>query len=135
MKLNCIMIAAAMACLAPAAALAGEASSAEVNVQPLLRTAHGDLVTARYEANAAVKIQCGVQVFANGTKEGSCTAVDAAGDAITTNTTSNADMIAAMHGISDNSYISFSWDAQNNLTRLLVIKSSVFTPANLTPNP
>jgi hypothetical protein len=129
--LGCIGVATALS----VAAQAGETASAEVSVDLVLRRASGDLVTARYEANAIVKMQCSVQVFSPGGPGGSCIAVDAAGDSITTNVTTNADMIAAMNGISDHSYVSFSWDAQNNLTRLLVIKGSIFTPANLTPNP
>jgi hypothetical protein len=129
-----IFLGAALAGFLPALAHAGETASAEVEVNLVQRRASGDLVTARYEANAGVKIQCAVNVLAGG-KSAACLAVDAAGNSITTNNTANADMIAAINGISDHSFISFAWDAGNNLTRVTVIKSSIFTPAGMTPNP
>ena len=133
--LNRIFLGAALVGFLPAVAHAGESASAEVEVNLVQRRASGDLVTARYEANAGVKIQCAVNVFAGGVKNAACLAVDAAGNSITTNNTLNADMIAAINGISDHSFISFAWDAGNNLTRVTVIKSSIFTPAGMTPNP
>ena len=89
-------------------------------------SAWGSLASARFSDNAIESIGCEVKVAA-GMTEGYCEAVDAAGN--TANCHSSApDLVAAMRGIGEYSYLRFEWNGKGNCTSITTGNGSRYLP-------
>lgn len=115
--------------------LAGQVQSAPVQIDTINRFATGDMATARFSKNENELIGCGVRKTLFGTELGSfafCQArvgpesVD--GDFILC-TTTNPGLVDAIQSFSDYSYITFSWDENNECTRIGNSTQSGYIPA------
>lgn len=94
-------------------AFAGQYLPQAVAVDPVNMTAQGDQWTARNDADGDVYIGCGVRYLDDGAGGvfafGFCQAEDSDGDVAFCNS-ENAELLAAIGGISDFSFITFSWE-------------------------
>lgn len=92
---------------------AGQYSPQVVDIDPVNLTAQGDQWTARNDADEDVYIGCGVRYFDDGTGGvlafGFCQAEDSDGDTAFCNS-DNPELLKAIGGISDFSFITFSWN-------------------------
>ncbi len=92
---------------------AGRVEPQPVDVDPVGMTAGGDLWTARTDADPDVYIGCGVRRIADGAGGilhfAFCQAEDTDGDIAFCNS-SDPGLVAAIDGISDFSYVTFSWE-------------------------
>ena len=122
--------------LCSAAAFAGLKSSVPVTVTvnaDASGTAAGNFTTARFSANDVEMIGCGYRVLATPTgpsRFGFCQARTAAGvnGFCNLDSTTLPEIYAVVSGISDYSYVSFSWNAAGICTRVQVSTQSFYIP-------
>jgi len=114
--------------------MAGVASAGYIQPQPVqidnnARTAFGDMVSARYSDDPQELIGCGIRQIEVGVDVfvfGFCSA--AVSEASITCLTVNPDLIRAIDSISDYSFITFSWNAEDECTRIGVSTQSFYLP-------
>lgn len=114
--------------------MAGVASAGYIQPQPVqidsnLRTAIGDMSSARSSEDPNELIGCGIRQIEVGVDVfvfGFCSA--AVGEASITCLTVNPDLIRAIDAISDYSFITFSWNDQDECTRIGVSTQSFYLP-------
>ena len=116
---------------ASGAAFAGFTQPQSVVVDLVNRSAIGDMVTARFSENDVELIGCGVRYFDDGAGGaifiGFCSAADADDNQIIC-FTENAGLIEAIKAISDYSFITFGWDADNQCTAIGNSTQSFYLP-------
>jgi hypothetical protein len=120
-------------------ALGGYVQPAQVTVtvnQDLSGTASGDMVTARFAADAVTLIGCGSRTTkaADGTifRTGFCQATDANGVQGACSTT-DPGLLDAMRTTGDFSFIVFNWDVNGECTKIGFSTQSFYIP-NFTLN-
>lgn len=123
-----IMFAASLA-LVSITAFAGYRQPVPVEVDLDNQFALGDMLTAATDKSDLASIGCGTRSVPDGVGGiytfGFCQAQDATGvycDCFT----ENADLIQAIRGISDYSFISFGWDVDGNCTRIGISTQSFY---------
>lgn len=128
MKLRHLVPAAALSVLATVAS-AGFVQPAPVTIDFTNRVATGDMYTARNSVNAFEFIGCGVRYNSAGLTSAFCQAGlgEADSQKITCFTTNPA-LVEALRAISAFSFITFSWDADGNCTRIGVSTQSFYLP-------
>jgi hypothetical protein len=118
------------------AAVAGYVQPAPVMVDLTARIAQGDTVTARYSKNKVEFIGCGIrkQATPGGVFTfGFCQARDAAGVQIICNS-QNAELLDAISSSADFGFILFSWNEDNECTRIGFSNQSFYLPEKLAAN-
>lgn len=121
------------ATLMSASAMGGLSHSVPVEVDPENRVAQGDPLTARSAKNDVEMIGCGTRHFdvaGDAVEIGFCQAVDAAGVTGFCQTVHPA-LVAGLAGISDFSFVTFSWDENGDCTRIGFSTQSVYLPKKL----
>ena len=117
--------------------LAGATNPQSVVIDMDIRTAQGDMVTARTAETESDLIGCGIRVFDDGLGNifqfGFCQAEDATGQIVTC-MTQQPEMVAAIGRLSDFSYISFSWNDVQDCTRVANSTQSWYLPKNVKGN-
>jgi hypothetical protein len=93
--------------------------------------ATGDMVSARFAANAVELIGCGTRTFDDGAGGtfmfGFCQAADSANVQGFCSTT-RPDLLEAMHATGDFSFITFAWDVNGECTRIGHSTQSFYIP-------
>lgn len=121
----------ALAMLFASSAYAGFVQPAPVNVDTVNRIATGDMATARFADNEDEFIGCGMRFISDGAGGviawGFCQARQEGGESLTC-FTQDAALIDAMKATSDYSYISFSWDEEEECTRIGFSTQSFYIP-------
>ena len=112
---------------------AGLSQPAEVIVDTENRFAQGDMRTARSADNEFAYIGCGIRKITISPTEtfsfGFCQAnVGETEDGGVTCFTENAELLSAMHAVSDYSFITFSWDENDECTRIGNSTQSFYLP-------
>ncbi len=134
---NLAFIGAVLAALVIGApvAMAGMTSSVPVEVAvnaDASGTAQGNLATARFTANTVEYIGCGVRYSISGTttvKSGWCQATNSAGvNGFCSINGANTDLLTAISGVSDFSFVVFSWNAAGMCTRVNFSTQSFYIP-------
>lgn len=119
------------------AAYAGFTQPFDVDVDNAAMIANGDQVSARYAASPRSHIGCGVRklLLSDGSifTFGFCQAEDAAGDAILCQT-ENAGLLDAIASSGEYGFITFSWNAANECTRIGFSNQSFYLPKKLERN-
>lgn len=91
----------------------------------------GDMVTARYSDNDIEFIGCGIRVYDDGAggtfQYGFCQASDSAENRAFC-TTLRHDMLESMKATSDNSFITFAWNAAGECTQIGFSTQSFYLP-------
>jgi len=116
--------------LVSSVAVAGLTESIEVEVDLVNWTASGDMRTARNDKDKEVFIGCGVRTLDLDPEPfyfGFCQAEDAEGDTIICSTVSEG-LLFAMNATADNSFVTFSWDENNECTRIGFSTQSFYLP-------
>ena len=132
MKLKTIMI-AALAASMPLASIAGMVQPRKVVVDLVALTADGDMLTSRTDGTKNTFIGCGLRKIEDGAggilNFGFCQAEDAEEEKIIC-FTQNPDLLDAIDAISDSSYVTFSWELDEeknaNCTRIGVSTQSFY---------
>lgn len=123
--------------LAATAVFAGNTQPAPLVIDLANQIASGDQVTVRYSRNDVELIGCGARVFDDGAggviKFGFCQARDADGVSAFCNTT-NPGLVDTILGISDFSWLSFSWNDAGQCIRIGVSTQSFYLPRKLDSN-
>lgn len=118
-------------------AMGGLVQPVPVDVDLTNMTANGDMVTARYSENATEFIGCGIRKISDGMGGifdfGFCQAEDRAGDHIICNTT-DAGLLDAISSSGEYGFITFSWDAMDQCTRIGFSNQSFYLPDKLKSN-
>jgi len=110
--------------------MAGLTTPAPVIVDLTNRFAQGNQVTARFSDNDVEFIGCGTRIFDTGgaaSEFGFCQASDAADMSIVCLTV-DADLINEIRAVSDFSFITFSWDTNDDCTRIGSSSQSFYIP-------
>ena len=112
---------------------AGLTQPAEVTVDLVNRTAQGDMHTARTSDSDFTMIGCGIRKIATSPTEtisfGFCQANSGeTEDGSFTCFTQNADILAGIDAISDYSFVSFSWDENDECVRIGNSTQSFYLP-------
>lgn len=119
------------------AALGGLVQPFPVDVDLTGMIASGDMVTARYSANATELIGCGIRKISDGMggvfEFGFCQAEDRGGDRIICNT-SDAALLDAISSSAAFSFVTFSWDTADQCTRIGFSNQSFYLPKKLQSN-
>ena len=89
--------------------------------------AFGDMASARFANNDIEFIGCGIRVFSGGFSFGFCQARDADGQRGFCST-EDPELLAAMHATSDNSFLTFAWDENEECTRIGFSTQSFYIP-------
>ena len=93
-------------------------------------SAQGDMVTARFSDNDVENIGCGIRVIENesgGFQFGFCQATDSE-ETQAFCTTQNANLLEAMKAVSAYSFITFSFDADGECTRIGFSSQALYIP-------
>jgi hypothetical protein len=117
-------------------AYAGGTQQAPVDVDLDNQIASGDMVTARYSSDKNEFIGCGSRHFDDGVNSfrfGFCQAEDQDGDQFTC-FTENAGLLDRIDGISDFSFITYSWNTDDECTRIGFSTQSFYLPRGLNAN-
>lgn len=132
-----ILIAGLGAALLSSAAVAGFVQPQPVDVDLTNRGALGDMVTARYSKNDVDFIGCGIRKISDGAGGiidfGFCQAQDADEESITC-FTQDAGLLDAISSSTDASFITFSWDEDDQCTRIGFSNQSFYLPKGLKSN-
>ncbi|HEU4780374.1 MAG TPA: hypothetical protein VFS58_10885 [Steroidobacteraceae bacterium] len=115
----------ALAALAlSAATLAGSKQNMSVTIWPgaFLDVAYGFLGTARNSADIVQQIGC----FSSG-GSASCSATTAAGQSVSCST-SAASHLAAIHSMTNDSYLLFGWDNSTGVCEFVYVRNMSYTP-------
>tara|TARA_R110000737_G_scaffold194613_1_gene215747 strand:- start:2869 stop:3288 length:420 start_codon:yes stop_codon:yes gene_type:complete len=111
---------------------AGLTQPAEVSVDMDNRTAQGDMNTARTSESEFTFIGCGIRRTVNGTDVltfGFCQAsAGESEDGAITCFTQNEALLESINSLSDYSFITFSWDENNDCTRIGNSTQSFYLP-------
>jgi hypothetical protein len=137
MKLKTALIGLGIAFIG-GAAIAGFVQPAPVLVDTTAMLAQGDQVSARYSKNDVEFIGCGMRKVATGPDTatfnfGFCQATDAAGVGILC-TTANPELLDAIASSADFGFITFSWNADLECTRIGFSNQSFYLPQGLKAN-
>ncbi len=112
-------------------AFAGLVQPAVVFIDEANMFAQGDMWTARTANNDVEFIGCGIRVFDDGASPplffGFCQAQDSA-EVLIVCSTFSADLVEAIKGISDTSFLTFSWNASFDCTRIGTSTQSFYLP-------
>ena len=112
-------------------AFAGQVQPAVVFIDEANMFAQGDMWTARTAKNDVEFIGCGIRVVDDGVSLpfsfGFCQAQDSA-EVLILCTTLSADLVEAIKGISDTSFLTFSWNASFECTRIGASTQSFYLP-------
>lgn len=131
-----IVLAGLATALLSSVAFAGFVQPAPVIVDTTARTATGDQVTARYSKNDVEFIGCGMRTTRTGAgifTFGFCQATDAAGTNILCST-EDAELLDAISSSAAFSFITFSWNAADECTRIGFSNQSFYLPSKLDSN-
>lgn len=94
------------------------------------RFAAGSLGTARNSADHFQEISCQISASSgNPTISAYCYAVDAQGN-LGSCSTSESQLVSVAQSIKGDSYVDFTWDANNHCTSIGVIQNSAWEPKN-----
>ena len=119
------------------AAFGGLVQPFPVDVDLTGMIASGDMVTARYSDNATEFIGCGIRKISDGAggvfEFGFCQAEDRAGNRIICNSTDPA-VLDAISSSGDFGFVTFSWDAMDQCTRIGFSNQSFYLPRRLRSN-
>ncbi len=130
MKIKAIVFSLIMA-LMPITLWAGLTQPAPVTIDEENRIAQGDMVTARFSDNDQELIGCGVRKFSTGEDTilpfAFCQARIAEDVNIICNT-QNPELVNAIDSISDYSFVTFSWNEENECTRIGNSTQSFYIP-------
>ena len=130
MKIRIALASIAIA-LSSSLAYGGAVQPAPVSVDEANMTAIGGMVSARFSDNDVEFIGCGVRYFDDGLGGvfgfAFCQATDSAGVAGFCSTT-NLALMEAIHAIADFSFITFSWNAVGECTRIGNSTQSFYLP-------
>lgn len=125
------------AALLSSAAYAGLVQPFPVDVDLTNNIANGDTVTARYSGNDVELIGCGIRHISDGVggivRFGFCQATDRDEENIIC-TTQDGGLLDAIFASSDFSFITFSWDENNQCTRIGFSNQSFYLPKKLDSN-
>ena len=132
-----ILIGGLAAALISSAAVAGFVQPFPVDVDLDNRIANGDTVTARYSKNDVELIGCGIRNLSDGAggvfEFGFCQATDADEENIVCSTL-DPGLLDAVKASSDFSFITFSWDENDQCTRIGFSNQSFYLPKGLKSN-
>jgi hypothetical protein len=116
-------------------AMSGMTSSVPVEVivnADASGSAQGNMATARFTANTVEYVGCGVRYSISGTttvKGGWCQATNSAGvNGFCSISGSNTELLNAISGTSDYSYLVFAWNAAGMCTRVGFSTQSFYIP-------
>jgi len=137
MKKLKITMAGIGAALLSTTAMGGLVQPFPVEVDLTNMIANGDMVTARYSANATEFIGCGIRKISDGAGGtfdfGFCQAEDRMANRIICNT-SDAALLDAISSSAAFSFVTFSWDASDQCTRIGFSNQSFYLPKKLQSN-
>ena len=132
MKIRYLSVAGAMM-MASTVAMAGLTSPQPVAVTvnaDMSGSATGAMTSARFTANRVEYIGCGVRYYASGSsvyRYGWCQAANSAGTSVFCSV-DGTDLLDAIVGLANYSYITFGWDAAGNCTRIGYSTQSMYIP-------
>ena len=131
-----LVIASSLA-MATTTALAGMVQPAPVDVDTVTRFAGGDMTTARYSDDKNVFIGCGIRKIQDGAggifSFGFCQAEDAEEERGFCNT-QDAGLLDAISSSADQGYVTFSWNEDDECTRIGFSNQSFYLPTGLDSN-
>ena len=131
MKLTRVLLTACLS-LISATAMAGKSQPAPVTIDLVNRVASGDMVAARFSSNEEELIGCGVRYYedAGGAiTYAFCQArLDASETGLILCSTFNTELIEAIQSISAFSFVTFSWNEDNECTRIGNSSQSMYIP-------
>jgi len=108
-----------------------------VTVDPVNMVASGDQVTARYSKNDVELIGCGIRKISDGVGGfihfAFCQATDAADVSIIC-FTQDPELVDTISSSADYGFITFSWDADDQCTRMGFSNQSFYLPKGLKAN-
>jgi len=135
-KRKILTIGAGLAVLSTAA-FGGLVSPQQVDVDLVGRTAGGDMVTARYSDNKTEFIGCGIRKIQDGSggifSFGFCQGEDRDGERAFCNTQDEA-LLDAISSSAAFSYVTFSWNEDDQCTRIGFSNQSFYLPTGLGSN-
>lgn len=135
-KTRMTIAAVAAAAVTGAAAIAGYVQPAPVIVDLTNRIAYGDMLSARYADNKAEYIGCGVRKYvtaAGVVASGFCQARNEKEEQFTCQT-QNIELLDVIEASAAYSFISFSWNAAGECTRIGFSNQSFYLPPNVGSN-
>jgi len=132
------LIAASIICsILQSTAYAGLVQPQSVDVDLTARVANGDMITARYADEKGDFIGCGIRKISDGAggifEFGFCQAEDAKGERIIC-TSQDAGLLDAISSSNDNSFVTFSWNENDECTRIGFSNQSFYYPKGLDSN-
>jgi hypothetical protein len=122
------LIGAGLVAVLSGTAYAGLKSNSPVFIDTGLRIANGSLGSVRNTADAVQHIGCYTNAFAASVTT-FCQARNAAGTSISCSTTS-ANLVNVVHGLTGDSHLWFSWNAAGTCTEIDVYNVSQTPPKN-----
>ena len=112
------------------AALAGRKETWNVSIDTTYRYVSGSMGSARNSADNQTQLECWTYSTSTSAPYASCYATDATGH-VGSCYSFNASLIAAVNGLSDDSYVAYGWDANGQCLNLTAIRGSRFAPKAL----